>query len=298
MGGRKLLDYLLVYIADGRGRFEIAGTAYEAEPGDLFWIPPDTVHAMEGHPPTMDCPYVHFDLAYRPQQSHWEGSIPAGTLDLAPFGERRHPPLLHPLLAGLTGRIRGYTNARVGQLIREIVSEHRRSQPRCELRLSGLVLEILAEILRGQEGLSADYGKHIPLLEEAAESARGQLREPLRIAEMARFCELSPSNFRLLFASHFGCSPRTWLRRARVQRAKELMIGSPLNFSEIAARVGFASVHAFSRAFRASEGITPSEYRRCGAPELTGPTEPGLTGKKAEPRIVATTASGRASPGS
>ncbi|HOX08472.1 MAG TPA: AraC family ligand binding domain-containing protein, partial [Planctomycetota bacterium] len=41
---RKLLDFLLVYIADGTGRFIIDGVEYDARPGDLFWIPPDTAH--------------------------------------------------------------------------------------------------------------------------------------------------------------------------------------------------------------------------------------------------------------
>ncbi len=273
IGARKLLDYLLVYIADGRGRFEIGGAIYDAEPGDLFWIPPDTVHAMEGFPPSMDCPFVHFDLLYRPGDSHWEWNVPAGTLDLARFGRRNHPELRHPLLDGLAGRLRGYTNQRVGGLIREIVAEHRRAQPFCELRLSGLVLEIVGEILRGREGLAPGCGEHVPLLEEAATHIRERCCQGFAVEDAARYCELSPGHFRLLFARHFGCSPRDYLTRARIMRAKELMIGSPLNFSEIAKRTGFASVHSFSRAFHSAEGVSPSQYRRAGARVYDAPTE-------------------------
>jgi AraC-like DNA-binding protein len=273
LADRCLLDYLLVYIADGRGLFRIAGRSYDAEPGDLFWIPPRTVHYMEGFPPSMDCPFVHFDLVYRPGTSHWEWNVPAGTIDLARFGRRNHPELRHPLLDGLAGRIRAYNNRRVGTLVREIVAEHRRAQPHCELRLSGLVLEIVAEILRGQEGLTGHYDAHLPLLEEVAVRMSERCAEPLSVAGAARFCELSPSHFRSLFGRHFGCSPRSYLRRARVMRAKEMMIGSPLNLTEIAGRTGFSSVHSFSRAFRAVEGISPTEYRRAGARRYEGPTE-------------------------
>ncbi len=273
IAARKLLDYLLVYIADGRGRFEIDGTAYEAEPGDLFWIPPGTVHAMEGYPPSMDCPFVHFDLLYRPGMSHWEWNVPGGTMDLARFGRRNHPQLTHPLLDALPGRIRAYNNHRVGGLIREVVAEHRRAQPHCELRLTGLMLGIVAEILRGGESLAGNCDEHVPLLEESAAYIRDNCRGTVRIEEMAAYCELSPSHFRTLFGRHFGCSPRTYLRRARIMRAKEMMIGSPLNFSEIAGRCGFANVHSFSRAFRAVEGISPSQYRRAGARQYTAPSE-------------------------
>jgi AraC-like DNA-binding protein len=262
---RKLLDYLLVYIAEGTGRFTIDGVEHDARPGDLFWIPPDTSHDMEGFPPSMDCPFVHFDLVYRPGDSRWEGSIPAGTLDLRSFGRRLHPPLRHPLIAGLKGRIRGHTNDRVGKLVREVVAEQRRAQPWCELRLSGMILEIVAEILRGRSGLPVAQHEHVPLIEEAAAHMRDHASETVRVEEMARFCELSPSHFRELFRRHFGLSPREYLCRARVGRAKELMIGSPLNLTEIAKRSGFASVHGLSRAFRSAEGIAPSQYRRCGA---------------------------------
>jgi len=55
-----------------------------------------------------------------------------------------------------------------------------------------------------------------------------------------------------------------YLRRMRIRRAKTLMIGDALTLDAIARRCGFASVHGLSRAFRAEEGMTPSQYRSCG----------------------------------
>jgi AraC-like DNA-binding protein len=264
MGPRRLLDYLLVHIADGKGRFDIGGTAYEAAAGDLFWIPPDTVHRMAGHPPSMLCPYVHFDLVYRPVTSHWDFSIPEGMTDLEALKPLMHPRFDHPLLAGLTGRIRGPTNRRVGELIREICAEAARAQPYAGLRLSGLMTEILAEILRGRAGVKDGQNASLPLLEQAADHLWRHCAEAVSVEDLAGICDLSPSHFRLLFARHFGCSPRTYLRRARIRKAKGLMIGSSLSLTEIARRCGFATGHSFSRTFHDLEGIPPSDYRRCG----------------------------------
>ena len=50
---RCLLDFLLVYIAEGTGLFVIDGVRYDVAPGELYWIPPRTVHHMEGYPPSM-----------------------------------------------------------------------------------------------------------------------------------------------------------------------------------------------------------------------------------------------------
>lgn len=259
---RKLLDYLLVYIEEGRGRFVIAGKTYAAEPGDLFWIPPDTSHEMEGYPPTMVCPYVHFDLIYRPRVSHWRFTIPAGTEDLGDLKPLLHPRLSSPQLDALCGQIRNYNNAEVGRLIREICREAVRNQPYATLRMSGLLLEIMAELLRGQQSLPAEQHCHIPSLEETADHLAQHCHEPISLEELADRCDLSPSHFRLLFGQHFGCSPRSYLRRTRIRRARELMAATTFTLSQIALKTGFSTVHSFSRAFHSVEGIAPSEYRR------------------------------------
>ena len=260
---RKLLDYLLVHIVEGNGRFMIGERSYEAVPGDLFWIPPDTVHDMEGFAPGMHCRYVHFDLQYRPTHSHWDFSIPGGMTDLSDLQPLMHPPLTAPRLTGLTGCIRGPTNRRVGQLLLDLCEEAARAQPFAGLRMSGLMMEMVSELMRGREGLPAESMAHIPLLETAAELMARQCTTPLALPRIAKQCDLSTSHFRHLFHRHYGCSPRTYIRRARLRKARELMVGSSLTLSEIAIQVGFETVHSLSRAFRAEEGLSPTQYRRC-----------------------------------
>ncbi len=264
MATRNLLDYLLVYIASGRGKFVVAGITTEAGPGDLIWIPPDTPHSMEGYPPAMELAYVHFDLVYRPGKSHWDFTIPGGMLDLAERRALMHEPVTEPRLAQLCGPLHGYTNERVGHLLKEVCAEAVRAQPYGVLRMSGLMLEIIAEILRGQEGLVSGNSAHIPVLEQAANTLHRLCKGPVSLDAIAREHGLSPSHFRQLFKQHYGCSPRTYLRQARIGKACRLMMGSSKTLSEIAVEVGFESVHSFSKAFHAEEGITPSEYRQAG----------------------------------
>lgn len=267
---RKLLDYLLVFIAEGRGEFAVDGTRYQAQPGDLFWIPPDTPHRMEGYAPSMVCPYVHFDLLYRPEKSHWDFSIPEGMLEFGELQPLLHPPVESPVLKALCGRIRAHNNDRVGELIREICREAARAHPYAQLRMSGLLLEVVAELLRGQFGVTSETGNaHLPQLEESADYLRQHCDEDVSVESAAELAGLSPSRFRELFGRHFGRPPREYLRQARVMRAKQLMVGSDLTLSQIAGRVGFSTVHSFSRAFKEAEGIAPSEYRRCGGEVYT-----------------------------
>ena len=263
---RRLLDYLLMYIDDGQGLCEIGNQSYEMTSGDLFFVPPDTLHSLEGLEPGLTCPYVHFDLIYRPGISHWDFSIPGGMVDMEGLQNLMHPPVPLAPVARLSGRIRARNNAKVGELIKEVAAEAARAQPYAQLRMSGLMLEIMAELLRGQQALDANYDEHAISLEQAAEMVKN--KPDTSVEELAACCNLSNSHFRKLFARHFGCSPREFLCRSRIRHAKSLMAGGNLTLSQIATRCGFATVHSFSRAFRALEGISPTEYRRCGKPSI------------------------------
>ena len=259
---RCLLDYLVVAIADGKGRFTIGKESWDARAGDVFWIPPATPHEMRGDAPGQSVAYLHLDLQYRPDLSHWDFSIPGGTTDLSAFGPLMHPKLDHPLLTQLTGRHNGHAARRAGDVVRAICLEAARAQPFAGLRMSGLAMELIVELLRGRTAL-ADGNAHLPLLEQAADRLR-RLGKRAAVGDLAATAGLSPSHFRTLFTRYFGQSPRDYGRQARLRRAKELMIASSITLADIARRVGFANVHAFSKAFRNHEGMNPSEYRRCG----------------------------------
>ena len=131
------------------------------------------------------------------------------------------------------------------------------------------MLEAIAEVLRGRAGQSEAGNSHVPQLEEAADYLQDHCDEDVSVPDAAELAGLSPSRFRELFSRHFGRSPRDYLRQARIMRAKQLMVGSDLSLGEIAHRVGFSTVHSFSRAFKDQEGIAPSEYRRCGGEVFT-----------------------------
>ncbi|MCZ7644531.1 MAG: AraC family transcriptional regulator [Planctomycetota bacterium] len=267
-GPRRLLDYLLVYIEDGAGRFEIDGVAYDARPGDLFWIKPNVVNLLEGFEPSMLCPYAHFDLIYRAGLSEKAFSTRQGTLDLKPYGKVLHPDMSGTPFGRLGAKLEAHNNRRVGALLRELCAEAKRAQPYAQLAAGGLMLRILAEILRGQEPATQESRAHAPSLEEAEVYLRERCAEALRVEDVASLCGLSPAHFRRLFANRFGCSPRAHLRRARIALAKEFMLNSDLRMKEIAARTGFANVHNLSRAFRDEEGLSPTAYRSFGAASM------------------------------
>ncbi|MDD5707735.1 MAG: helix-turn-helix domain-containing protein [Kiritimatiellae bacterium] len=265
LGERRLLDYLAVFIASGQGHFSVGAEDFEVGPGDLVWIPPDTPHSMRGYPPVMHCLYVHFDLLYDPARSHWDAYIPSGTLDLSPFRRLMHPPVDDPAIAAWRGLLRVSNPGAIETRLRDICFEHRRSPSGSALLLSGMLLGLLSDILRGVESLGALTSAHLSDLRTAEAAIQSHLTGDLDVFPLAQAARLSCSHFRRLFRERFGESPRAMHRRARIRRACELLVYSNLNVSEIAAALGYSTVHNFSRAFSQIAGAPPSRYRRGGS---------------------------------
>ena len=68
----------------------------------------------------------------------------------------------------------------------------------------------------------------------------------------------SPYHFIRLFRSATGTTPRQYVIRRRVERARELLVGGS-GIAEAAARVGFSSQSHLHRHVRKLLGLTPGE---------------------------------------
>ncbi len=262
MGNRKLLDFLAVYIHTGYGVFTLEEETFELKAGDLFWVPPDTLHSMRGDSEKMHCVYLHFDLLYDPARSHWDAVIPAGMLDLSDYRELMHPPLYDAEINLWRGKIPLQCHQdRILELMRNICRIHRQSSIH-PLELSAMMLSLLELI--GQATAPVPGGPaHRDALARAAAYLEHRHRDPaLSIPAAARHCGLSHTHFRRLFKLHFGVAPLEYLRNVRNRRATELLIFTRLGVGEIATEAGFSDIYDFSRSFKQQNGISPLQFRR------------------------------------
>lgn len=81
------------------------------------------------------------------------------------------------------------------------------------------------------------------------------------IGLLADMAGLSRHYFLRTFTQAFGISPVKYHQTVRIAKAREMIQFTSLALTEIAERVGFRSIHAFSRAFKMAEGVPPSYYR-------------------------------------
>jgi len=88
------------------------------------------------------------------------------------------------------------------------------------------------------------------------------LRRSPTIEELARFVNLSESHLQQLFKREVEMPPLQYLRRLRLEKARELLEDSFKNVKEIGFAVGMADQTHFIRAFKDKFGLTPSKYRK------------------------------------
>ena len=92
------------------------------------------------------------------------------------------------------------------------------------------------------------------------------LREDFRVEEIARASAISRYHLNRVFAAATGYSLWRYVMLRRLTEAAMLLRQSDQDILHIALAVGYDSHSVFSRAFRAEFGISPSEFRRVGAP--------------------------------
>jgi AraC-like DNA-binding protein len=82
------------------------------------------------------------------------------------------------------------------------------------------------------------------------------------VERLARAVGLSRAAFARRFAAVSGRSPRRFLNELRLALAASLLSSSDDSLAELAARVGYMSEFAFSRAFKRQHGVAPGAFRR------------------------------------
>lgn len=120
-------------------------------------------------------------------------------------------------------------------------------------------------------------------VERVITAMRANLGEQITMDDMARTAMFSKFHFSRIFLRVTGISPGRFLSALRLQEAKRLLLTTSMAVADISHLVGYNSIGTFSSRFRASVGVSPSEYRQYDgyvrplpAPELPHPPHPGV----------------------
>jgi AraC-like DNA-binding protein len=113
----------------------------------------------------------------------------------------------------------------------------------------------------GRVSRSARRERHF---EELLEWIRSRLGEPINLTVLEQRSGYSRRSLQLAFQQRFGCGPLQWVRRQRLEQARQALLqpSATDSISAIAARHGFRNLSMFSRDFTAHFGLRPSDLLR------------------------------------
>lgn len=90
---------------------------------------------------------------------------------------------------------------------------------------------------------------------------RRRLVTEVSISQLASDIGLSQRNLNRLFLAETNLTPKEYLIRRRIERAKKLLKETNMTVTDIAMEVGYNSLSKFIGTFKMIEGILPSDSR-------------------------------------
>lgn len=234
--------FQMLYVVSGAANFFLGGQDYKIETGALVLVKPRQIHGLDpiSTVRTLDIKFVVKD--------------------------RRLRNVLCKSPEAVVNSIEGVTD-----LFERIRQEGERKRLHYRELCSAFLVELLLLFLRAvdereQEGDTESSIRALPLgdgiLQQAAQFIRDHHAEDFSLIEVAKAVGRSDRHIRQHFKEGLGISPHRYLLEYRIQRSQQLIEFSNYSFKEIAAMVGFKTVHHFTRAFHDTCGETPGGWRR------------------------------------
>ena len=100
------------------------------------------------------------------------------------------------------------------------------------------------------------------LLNRILEHIHNNIEGGLRVIDLCQYFAISRATIQSIFNNNLEMTPKQYINDVRLKQAKVLINESKYTLSEIANRLGYSSIHYFSRAFKEEFNTTPSEYAK------------------------------------
>ncbi|HBE01040.1 MAG: hypothetical protein A2096_15465 [Spirochaetes bacterium GWF1_41_5] len=214
-------------ILSGTGYVDYGGITYRLKPGCVYIFPPDREMQLYNHK-NLHKIFIQFNLEY---------------YNLEILGNE------HPLIKNISGE----------PLLRtcsEIL--HKKNL----LLIKSLVYQYLYFFDSELGSILTVKKKNYQKYRYFFERLQSACSFKLSLAEIAENLGMHKTYFINAFSSAFGISPRRYIIRTLLKRAKENLLFSEQTIKNISTSLGFSDQFNFCKVFKKYEGIGPNEFRK------------------------------------
>lgn len=124
--------------------------------------------------------------------------------------------------------------------------------------------EFMEWLLKLHENINSqiDTNKNKQKIKQAIDYIQENYDKDLNMAVVSNHISMNYSLFSYLFKEYTGSNFVNYIKGIRMQEAKKLLEETDLRINEISAKIGYDNEKHFMRIFKASCGVSPSEYRK------------------------------------
>ncbi|TLS51140.1 AraC family transcriptional regulator [Paenibacillus antri] len=227
--------FVLHCVHAGYGHFESGGIVRRVGPGELFLVAKDTVNTFWADP-AMPWHYSWFGFG---------GALAARLCEQAGLSERSPVKRFDP-------------ERPVDALFRDLTKL--RDEPAKELLLTGLLFRVFGHLAEPDDAaaMKDDVGFHV---RKAVAYMNARYAERIRLQDIAAHVGLDEKYLCRLFQAKLRMSPYRFLTDVRMRKACRLLRRHMLGVAEVARSVGYQDPLLFSRMFKRTVGLSPTQYR-------------------------------------
>ena len=120
--------------------------------------------------------------------------------------------------------------------------------------------QMYEDLIHRVHNLHASHG-YSPMVQSSCDYITMHLAEPLDIGILAARLNYAKYYLSRKFKEETGDSVNAYIKKARIELAKVLLLNSDENMDEIAIKCGFISRSFFTTAFTKECGMPPAKYR-------------------------------------
>lgn len=138
------------------------------------------------------------------------------------------------------------------------------SEQLIQLSLEMLLLDMIREDApidqRSRASSSIKHRSDCDLVARVTHYMEEHLCDSLSFSTICQYSAQSATNLKTIFKSVTGQGVMEYYRTLKIEQAKTMLREGSGNITQIADKLGYSSVHYFSRHFKQATGMTPREY--------------------------------------
>lgn len=109
--------------------------------------------------------------------------------------------------------------------------------------------------------IQSDRAEH-RLEQQIVSYMKEHIADNLTLDLLCKAVHIGKSRLKEIFQSSFGAGAMETFKRFKIEEAKSLIREQQYNMTEIATKLGYGSIHYFSRDFKKLTGMSPTDYAR------------------------------------